>query len=792
MNPDSLIKLRCARSGNTGLGHVYLGAKRAGEPHAIRYPILVAEGFPGGHTQEYLLGILSQHGLLATLHGRGYDLILIGFDQGSDRIQNNAGVVEDGIAQVQTLTPEPLVVGGLSMGGLVTRYALTRMEHENRDHRTRTFFTLDTPHRGACTSLAAQWFAHSFRGASELLAGQSKLLDSPANQQFMTQWLHQGQVTQSPLRTEFLADLQRIGGYPKRPLRWALASGAGDGRPTLMPHQAILDWTAGSAFFARLFTQGSDGEIRLIAQGRCLDSNCAELHDASAVSWEAAPGGQGTHLAQVAQLASLIGGSEVQSNIPQNCTVPTFSALDLELDPFTPIPEWAEAPNPMFNGWAFATRNLPHLHFDPAMRDWLLDRIEAFNPHGREFQADPYPVYARLRRTVGVARVAPYRSWWVFRDADVRVALRDTARFSKDPPVAPDPTLRGPFEVGQALPDGPFSADPPWHTALRAVLDPGFRQSIDQAGVIATAAAQHLLASFTARGRTELVASYALPLPARVLFEVLGILPDASPQLAAFHEQAVLGWVTAIISAHDITQSQATQLMGGTCNMALGNYFQGLLRRQPAHPPRGLVDRLIVQADEREQIAAGKLPDDGKPRLGRDQLQASLVSISIAGYLSTTFLICTGLMHLQSRPDLIERLLKDTGADDKHVVDELLRLDAPAQMVDRIVAVDGVSLSGVPLAKGDKLALVLGSANRDENVFPDPDACIPERPNAGDQLSFGDGIHRCLGEPLARRVTPVALRELFRALPRVKVDGTAQWQTDPYLRGPSNLPVSWD
>lgn len=367
--PDDIWLLRSAGVGNTGRAHVYIAPGR----RALRYPILVVEGFPGRHTQAYLIEVLAQHGLMARLRVLGYDIVVIGLDQGTDRIQNNAGVVEDCIAQAQRHTPEALVVAGMSMGGLVTRYALARMEHEGREHRTRAWLSLDAPHRGAYTSLAAQWFAHAFSSAHARIELLAQLLDSPANQQLMSHWLSGSAVIESPLRREFLDELSMLGGYPQRTQRWAIASGRGDGARSFPPQQLALDWQGDAVFGAQLWTLAENATAR-VGQGRCKGAECAPLDVFSRWSWESAPGGQGRYLESAAQCAQLVGHDAPQTSLALSCTVPTASALDLVLDPFEPIPLAGQIDSP-FHAYCIQPDNHPHLYFAPPTADWLLQRL---------------------------------------------------------------------------------------------------------------------------------------------------------------------------------------------------------------------------------------------------------------------------------------------------------------------------------------------------------------------------------------------------------------------------------
>lgn len=802
---DEEFSLRCARSGNTGKALVFFGDKHKDEARDLCYPALVAEGFPGGHGLDYLLPILHQHAFMQTLLQRGYDLVLIQFDQGTDRIQNNAGVVEDAILKVHKRTKEELVLIGLSMGGLVARFALTRMEHEAQarreqlerageiadpkasPHGVRCFVTWDTPHQGAYTSLAVQWFVHTFRDAHPELQKRAGHLDSPANQQFMRQWLRNGRVVESPLRAEFLDELRRLGNHPKQTRRIAVSSGPRNGSPPYGPNEKLFEWQDDKGNAAQLWSEGERDQPVLIAQGQRAGQALAPLHHASNWSWEAVPGGQGEHLKQLAWIAGLIGGKEVSALRPLYGTVPTFSALDLDPgpEPLTPIDRLLKTQASPFDAWKCSGASLRHLCLSRSTVFWLLQQIESFDPHDPAYLRDPYRTYRRLRRTVGVIKLRPYKSWWVFRYKDLREALDDTnladpavpdpqrCPFRKDPQPGADPLKLTPADVAANLPEGPFHSDPPWHTDLRNTLDPLFAQAIGTAGSLAQRIAGDLLDRLPPAGSTDLVSSYALPLPAKVLFRVLGI-PHAGPQQR--DDATLIAWVTQIAIAHDETQSQIVRFRGLSSALALGAYYQALMRGGVVKPaPGGLIDRLVQQAPG---------------GLSLDSLQSSLVSFTVAGYLSATFLICTGLRHLQDAPDMVDALLRDDPATDARIVDELLRLDAPAQIVDRRAWRD-LQLSGVRIRKNARLALILGSGNHEAGVFANPGKLKLDRPNGSGHLSFGGGLHRCIGEPLARIVTPIALRELLRRKPNLVIDGLVQWETDPYLRGPSNLPVRW-
>ena len=207
--------------------------------------------------------------------------------------------------------------------------------------------------------------------------------------------------------------------------------------------------------------------------------------------------------------------------------------------------------------------------------------------------------------------------------------------------------------------------------------------------------------------------------------------------------------------------------------MAVSAYFQALLRGCPAQKNRPrMLDQMV-----------GACP----AKMSMEEVQQTALNLSVAGYLSTTFLIATGARNLLKNPDQLA-LLRETPELVDQAIEEMLRYDAPAQLIDRYAA-RNVKFGKVTVRAGDKVTAVLGSANRDENAFPDPDRFDIKRDNSK-QLGFGGGIHDCLGASLVRMVAPAAFRTMLQELPQIELSGTEQWQTDPYLRSVSNLPVA--
>jgi hypothetical protein len=367
--PDELWPLR-GECGNTGTAYVYHAAGRA----AVTRPVIMVEGFPGGHPADYLYDTFDQQGTATKLRAAGHDLVIVGLDQGADEIQRNADVLVACIRKTLCRTDEPLVVGGVSMGGLVSRFALAAMEARDERHNTELFLTIDTPHGGAYTSLGAQWFVQTCRSFLPALEAEAQLLDSPANQQFVLWWLHDGVAQTSPLRTAFIDDLAALGDYPQLPRRLAVSCGRGDGAGSTPAGTQTLDWSGEPWISAELRTLAATGS-EVIGAGSWLLAEPPQLppleFDSQGRAWEGAPGGQDTYNGQVAAIAAGVGCGAVTHAFDETCSVPTVSALDLHQDPSVTVPPAGAGKSP-FQDYSFNSENHPHLTITPECSAWLL------------------------------------------------------------------------------------------------------------------------------------------------------------------------------------------------------------------------------------------------------------------------------------------------------------------------------------------------------------------------------------------------------------------------------------
>lgn len=362
-----------ANNGNSGTAYVY---RAPGHADVVK-PIVVAEGFPGGYACDYLYDLWNQQGLLESLRSKGFDVVLLAFANGVDLIENNAPVVVACLDQIMSRTPNPIATGGVSMGGLCTRYALAWMEQRSLPHNTHLYFSVDTPHGGSATSVSVQWFTQFFRKAMPMAADFASLIDTPANQEFLIEWLNGGDVGVSPLRTSLLQQFANMGGYPQRPRRIAVSCGHGNGGSSIPVSAPLLKWTGSHFVSASLFATPTGNQPATIAQGYCLLAPPVpmELLSApSAVSWEGAPGGQSNYLDLAGKIAKAIACGSVNVVHPQSCVVPTVSALDMVQDPFAPIPPPSAGTSP-FHDYRCSDSNQFHLVLTAPIADWLLSQL---------------------------------------------------------------------------------------------------------------------------------------------------------------------------------------------------------------------------------------------------------------------------------------------------------------------------------------------------------------------------------------------------------------------------------
>ncbi|WP_432034046.1 cytochrome P450 family protein [Streptomyces antibioticus] len=385
-----------------------------------------------------------------------------------------------------------------------------------------------------------------------------------------------------------------------------------------------------------------------------------------------------------------------------------------------------------------------------------------------ELIADPYAVYARLREAGPVHRITGtdgLPAWLVTRYDDVRQAIADP-RLSLDKRNAKPGGYHG-LALPPALDANLLNMDPPDHTRIRRLVTKAFtprRVELLREPIRKTADA--LLDAIAPLGRADLISSYAAPLPITVICDLLGVTPD--------DRQDFRSWTDALVApdpAHPEKAKQAVRAMLG--------FFTGLLAAKRAAPADDLLSALIAVRDDED-------------RLTEDELMSLAFLILFAGYENTVHLIGNATLALLSHPDQLAALRADSGRLGL-AVEELARYDGPAPLAIRRFPTEDVTIGGVGIPAGETVLLSLAGAHRDPRRFTDPDRLDIGR-DATAHLALGHGIHYCLGAPLARMETEIALTALLDRFPGLALDlplDGPRWRPSMRARGLLSLPVRY-
>jgi cytochrome P450 len=388
-------------------------------------------------------------------------------------------------------------------------------------------------------------------------------------------------------------------------------------------------------------------------------------------------------------------------------------------------------------------------------------------PFGANERLDLHPLYQHVREHEPLSWVRmPYGepAWLVTRYDDVRTVLGD-ARFSRTEATRHD----HPRVIPDVIPLGLLDMDPPEHTRLRRLIAKAFTTSSVENLRPRTEqiAGQLILAMIEAGPPADLVAMLARRLPMTVICELLGVPGDDQDQFA--------GWV------NDATSTEATREERAEGLARQVAYMAGLVAERRRQPSDDLLGRLVLARDD----------DD---RLSEEELNFLSMQLLAAGFETTANQIADFVYVLLTRPGQYALLREQPGLI-PGAVEELLRF-APLVAAASIVryATDDVELSGGTVRKGEAVLTFAPAANRDPAVYADPERLDLARP-ATSHLSFGHGVHLCVGARLARMELQVTLRALTRDLPGLRLAADPDevaWKPSVLVRGPAALPVTWN
>ena len=401
-----------------------------------------------------------------------------------------------------------------------------------------------------------------------------------------------------------------------------------------------------------------------------------------------------------------------------------------------------------------------------------LDAPVAYNPFEPGHSEDPYPQYRTLREADPV-HYSPLGVWLLFGYDDVHRLLRDPALSVDDSHAHPTPltelaaSVRGDDERERGS-LAMLNRDPPDHTRLRRLVSKAFTpRTVQQLRPRVQAMVDAALDGAERDGGLELIGQYAFVLPFQVITEMLGMPETDTAQLREWSGTMVRGLEPVV----DVDTLRAI-------DAASDNMFDlvvDAIRDKRQAPADDLLSALIASEENGDVLSD-------------EELAEQVVLLYVAGHETTVNLIGNGLMALLRHPEQLARMRQDPALV-PGAVEELLRYDSPVQRTARITNTD-VEIGGRRLPAGSMVVTAIGAANRDPAQFADPDRLDVTRRDVR-HISFGYGIHFCLGAPLARVEGQIALGTLLRRAPQLALaEPTPEWRESSVLRGLKRLRVT--
>jgi cytochrome P450 len=399
----------------------------------------------------------------------------------------------------------------------------------------------------------------------------------------------------------------------------------------------------------------------------------------------------------------------------------------------------------------------------------------AFDPTLPEQRENPFAVLELARREQPVFYAEKFGLWIVTRHDDVLAVLKDHRSFSSEGALKSSPGAYPPAVqevLAEGFPEMPYiiEVDPPVHDRIRGLITKAFTpRRVAELAPRIEVIARALVDSFAADGEGDIVERFAWPLPLRVLGELFGVPRD---DLERLHHWG-MDW---LLVQQELPVERRVEHARGLVQMQ--RYFVELVEARIEQPTDDLVGALVAGREESD------------PPLTAIEIAGLPLDLMVAGHVTVTRAIGSTLNRMFAHPALREHLLDPAIAP--KAIEEILRLEAPAQGLFRIAARD-VELGGVTLPRGARVMAHFASANRDHCVFAQPDEYEPRRADIGKHLAFGKGIHFCIGAPLARLELGVALPLLLERLPGLRPGAEPGEREEIFFaRGFRRLPVQWD
>ena len=385
------------------------------------------------------------------------------------------------------------------------------------------------------------------------------------------------------------------------------------------------------------------------------------------------------------------------------------------------------------------------------------------------FVKDPNPELAQLRSAGKPIWHEGLGIWLAAKHQDANAVLRTKTLGRIFTPRDPETQWN---EFNWLHSDSILDSEPPKHTRLRSLVGKAFSRSrIDSlkpeierlAGILLDKAEDKLART----GTFDLIADYAEPLPVKVIAALLGF-PDED-------EHLLRPWSQAIVKMYEVDPSDTAQDEARQAAHEFAEYVRALMIARKITPGEDLISELATVEEAGE-------------KLNTQELIATCVLLLNAGHEASVNGFGNGIVAALQREDQAQLLRSNPRAVTDTAIEEFLRFDAPLQLFERTATQD-TEIGGITVQKGQKIASLLGSANRDEDVFENPEQMDLTRAN-NPQIGFGAGIHFCLGAPLARLELSASLPMLFERFPEIQLDGEPVRRDTFVLRGYEVIPAN--
>lgn len=406
--------------------------------------------------------------------------------------------------------------------------------------------------------------------------------------------------------------------------------------------------------------------------------------------------------------------------------------------------------------------------------DVALHRRASAEPRDPAFYQNPYSFYDRLHADDPTFFWDQYGHWCFAGFKDVSALLRDK-RFGRE--ILHVATRE---ELGMPEPKAHTAAfdltekhsllnlEPPGHTRLRTLVNRAFvSRHVEQLRPRIVRLANEMIDRFEGEDSVDLIRAFAAPIPAIIIAEMIGLPAESAPQL--------LAWSNRMVAMYMFGVSHETELDANQASQDFMDFVGDAIRERRRQPREDLLSHMLTS-------------DRDGDVLSDEEVMSTAILLLNAGHEATVHTTGNGVKSiLESGIDPVT--LFSSEAQTAATAEECLRFDAPLHMFTRYALAD-LEYEGLQLRKGDVIGLMLGAANRDPRRFADANRFDPFRGD-GANVSFGAGIHFCIGAPLARIELQVAFSELFRRLPRLRIAEAPRYNNVYHFHGLEKLMVSW-